>query len=514
MLLRSTDRGKRWSVAYRALTTLSSVTAARQSLLVLLSDSDAVAESTDDGKTWQSEERMRSRLQTNPLPPTPSPLPAGVLSICTLDSSMFACGEPGLLYISHDSMHSWQCLHSAAFADKKSLQIDFASRACGIISTEGNIYYTNDSALTWQESSISVAKSLTRFPALMLGERSWLVGVGNAIASTNDAGATYLYDTLPTSRTINSLTWRDKTFEEISIVTDSALYIAKPTDIRSASVGWSLPSDTNQHVLNAGWPNRYVGFVLVDSSSRKDTSLMSWDGLMRDTTVTLDTCSLYRTTDGGASWSAVLTATASLTAVACANGQRVFVCGERGAMLKSEDTGRTWSRVRTPTSHTLLAVRFLNDSTGFASGDSGTVLSTSSMMRIPGSVGRWWRSIAPEAISTNVATPYTSIAFADAHTMYVAGDGKVWRQTIRDPMPRIIWRGGRQEAQRGTLKVYPNPASNVLHVEGASAPVSVQDEFGQGYSTPGKNGAIDIASLPPGVYYITDGQRRARFVKE
>jgi hypothetical protein len=64
-----------------------------------------------------------------------------------------------------------------------------------------------------------------------------------------------------------------------------------------------------------------------------------------------------------------------------------------------------------------------------------------------------------------------------------------------------------------SLEVYPNPARDVLHVE-ASGSVQVLDALGRAYALPNHDGTLDVSQLPVGVYYISDGKQRARFVKE
>jgi hypothetical protein len=126
--------------------------------------------------------------------------------------------------------------------------------------------------------------------------------------------------------------------------------------------------------------------------------------------------------------------------------------------------------------------------------------------------------MTPVPIALHPATRYTSIASADAHTVFIAGDDSagahVWRTTLRDPMPRVKMHWGPREEKASPLRVYPNPASTVLHVEGSVGPLSVLDEFGQTYPAQMMDGALDVSSLSPGVYFVTDGKRKTRFVKE
>ncbi len=62
--------------------------------------------------------------------------------------------------------------------------------------------------------------------------------------------------------------------------------------------------------------------------------------------------------------------------------------------------------------------------------------------------------------------------------------------------------------------IYPNPATNVLNLESPSGNISILDPLGRNYSVPRNGNTLDISSLPSGVYFVSDGVSRAKFVKE
>src|SRR5438105_14845632 len=99
---------------------------------------------------------------------------------------------------------------------------------------------------------------------------------------------------------------------------------------------------------------------------------------MRDTTISTDTSTIFRMTDGGATSTSVATGLAGLRSLIALTPRRAFAAGDRGAMYRTEDSGTTWQKVRLPTMQSINAIRFVNDSLGFAIGDSGVVLQTQS----------------------------------------------------------------------------------------------------------------------------------------
>jgi hypothetical protein len=62
--------------------------------------------------------------------------------------------------------------------------------------------------------------------------------------------------------------------------------------------------------------------------------------------------------------------------------------------------------------------------------------------------------------------------------------------------------------------VFPNPATRLLHVHATTGSSKVFDAVGRAYAVPNHDGTLDVSSLPAGVYYVSEGTQRARFVKE
>jgi photosystem II stability/assembly factor-like uncharacterized protein len=61
---------------------------------------------------------------------------------------------------------------------------------------------------------------------------------------------------------------------------------------------------------------------------------------------------------------------------AALNGHAVIAVGERGAIVRSVDSGETWESISTPTHATLTGISFANTETGWAVGHDGVILNT------------------------------------------------------------------------------------------------------------------------------------------
>jgi Secretion system C-terminal sorting domain/BNR/Asp-box repeat len=71
-----------------------------------------------------------------------------------------------------------------------------------------------------------------------------------------------------------------------------------------------------------------------------------------------------------------------------------------------------------------------------------------------------------------------------------------------------------QEPSPTTLSVFPNPATSSITLSSTNGPISILDPLGRVYKVPQSGNMLDISSLPSGVYFITDGYSRSKFVKE
>jgi Secretion system C-terminal sorting domain/BNR/Asp-box repeat len=65
-----------------------------------------------------------------------------------------------------------------------------------------------------------------------------------------------------------------------------------------------------------------------------------------------------------------------------------------------------------------------------------------------------------------------------------------------------------------TLEIFPNPATNTIAITNSSGAITVTDPLGRNYDLKRTGNALDVSALPSGVYFISDGQSQAKFVKE
>ncbi len=62
--------------------------------------------------------------------------------------------------------------------------------------------------------------------------------------------------------------------------------------------------------------------------------------------------------------------------------------------------------------------------------------------------------------------------------------------------------------------LYPNPAMNILNFVSSAVIISILDPLGRSYEVRRNGNVLDISLLPSGVYFLSDGHSRSKFIKE
>lgn len=113
----------------------------------------------------------------------------------------------------------------------------------------------------------------------------------------------------------------------------------------------------------------------------------------------------------------VYTANFYLTDMYCLNADTVFVCGDRGKLLRTTDGGTTWQKDSLPTKFNLTSVIMRNSGIGYCSGDSGTFFQTTNY-------GNNWSKI-----STNIKDNLNNLKFYNDSCGYESMGSSIFRTT-------------------------------------------------------------------------------------
>ena len=461
---------------------------------LMLDDSSNILLSHDNGASWRRVFPLKNEY------------PCKLHGVALAGGVCYSVGEPGLIYASDSMCTHWRQLHTAPFqvdtaAHRNYSCIDFFSAASGAIAAGNRMYITRDSGTTWSETTLADTDSVSS--VVMLSDTTVLAGGPRGLHQFGVLNPISFAGNAP----VLQMGWVNKDAGSLFILTDSSIYFSDPS--LEQPVQQLLSLTPGEHARAASFPNKYIGYLLTDSATRSIDSTA-------DSVILRDTCSVYRTTDGGGTWSQILHGAPGLRKIFFSSPEHGFVCGEsagrHGNMHYTEDSGSTWPWMVFPSRHTLHDVRFINDSMGYAVGDSGTVVAARSR-------GRWWRAVPPEPSFRKPLPAYTSIAFADSKTVYVLGQNRLFRQHIPDPM--APWRFRRRSSPKITLRVavIPNPSAGSVRItvtSGNSQPtaitqptLSICDLSGRvilhevEISTEGSNtwsGRAELSDFPPGVY--------------
>jgi hypothetical protein len=106
----------------------------------------------------------------------------------------------------------------------------------------------------------------------------------------------------------------------------------------------------------------------------------------------------------------------------------------------------------------------------------------------------------------------TSLAVKDSMLYAGTSDSGIWQHSLSKIIPIGIVAPPASMADAVTI--YPNPSTNSITITSSIGPISILDPLGRSYDVRQAGNTLDISSLPSGVYFVSDGCTRAKFVKK
>ena len=203
-------------------------------------------------------------------------------------------------------------------------------------------------------------------------------------------------------------------------------------------------------------------------------------------------------------------------------GYTNLLCRNRWSRLiirRSDDYGQTWRILK---DFGPLQDSFYNDiapyGDGYICGDlSRLYVQTDTGMFVSTDRGVTWTYDGGPTYINNFSSDrfYSSKGVTIAGLTFSYGgfggideDGGLWEEIW--PQAGVA----EQESYSNTLSIFPNPAANSITVESVAGPISILDPLGRSYAVPMNGNALDVSSLPSGVYFVSDGVSRTKLVKE
>ncbi|MFB0516874.1 MAG: YCF48-related protein [Candidatus Neomarinimicrobiota bacterium] len=287
------------------------------------------------------------------LNPFSQPPGNGLLAVDFVDTNHgWAVGEWGIILCTSNGGASWEVQQNHT-SDAHLIDIDFADALNGkALGAEGTLLHTKDGGLTWSGTDIPTEASPLDI-VFINHSVGWLVGTEGLVLCTSDKGQNWQAQSTP--------------------VGSSAHFTA--VDFVDSSNGWIIGCQgTILHTSNGGqdwllqtsgmdWALRDVDFVDQQNGWIVGTSL--------------DTSGTLRTTDGGLTWQV---AGPEGVAIHAASAQDTWIAareGYVGGLIKhTGDGGQTWEQQASNTENYLNDVVFIDETTGWAVGDRGTIIHT------------------------------------------------------------------------------------------------------------------------------------------
>jgi photosystem II stability/assembly factor-like uncharacterized protein len=200
--------------------------------------------------------------------------------------------------------------------------VDFAGGTGYAAGNFGTVLRTDDSGVNWVGLPTGTTATFTQVQAI--DADSVVAGGGCALRRSDDAGATWR----PLSAVPSNC---DATVRSFSFVTEQT--------------GWVLRSDGSVGRTDDGGATFATRAALPGSAATGGTLVPADIAMVSDTTgYALAGGTLYRTTDGTATWEQAATAAVGLGGL-FADGDTAYAVGDNNTILKSTNTGASWTPI-------------------------------------------------------------------------------------------------------------------------------------------------------------------------
>jgi photosystem II stability/assembly factor-like uncharacterized protein len=381
----------------------------------------------------------------------------------------------------------WQRISPSSIGENIGSIFAFGSNI--FVSTDTDVFRTTDDGLDW--SSASLRDSVGVAGSFASVGSDVFYGSGTGVCISTDSG---------TSWKLSSLNRKGpEAVLGLASIDDARLFAASDWDnlVYSDDFGstWYLASTNigTSHFHNV----KTVG-NLVFAQGEGDVEFNHTGGVVRSS-------------DEGNSWQRV--ALQNNVVDYGGIGDRFFFSGGDSSFYESDDNGLTWKA----------RPEALPDSVGFACFLSyKSIIFAGSYPGVYLSVDTGITWVSKEDGLPSAAQGIVSLAIHDNYLFAGTVDSGVWRAPLSDFNQSIVGGNGATNSAY-ILRIFPNPSSSVLQILGGQAgTIHLFDLMGRERMNAtiivgdSKNGTatLDVSSLPPGMYFVSDGHSQTKFVKE
>jgi hypothetical protein len=184
------------------------------------------------------------------------------------------------------------------------------------------------------------------------------------------------------------------------------------------------------------------------------------------------------------------------------------------AMARSTDLGADWTELPLPSNIKIVPYPYItaiNAKTIVIAGKDSSEEIIMSTDR-----GATWQA---DTVPLDNGMPYsviTAVGISGSGRVFasIATDSNFEGSTVFAYLEKVSSGVAPAVSTPANFTLYPNPATNILNIAPSSGTISISDPLGRSYVVPRNGNTLDISTLPSGVYFISDGVSRAKFVKE
>lgn len=303
----------------------------------------------------------------------------------------------GRTFTSIDSGTSWQeqTIGAQGYFHSITGLWFFDSRQGVAIGEDGTIKRTLDGGQTWVSSVAASSSGGWRRLQFMADGIGWVLGDLGAIYRSTDKGNTWVATASQTSNSAANLA----DFHFINAYNGWAVKgYPSGEDGQKASIFRTTDGGVSWSPVNG--TGEYSGLSSIRFADGNTGVAVGRGGLV------------LVTTDGGASWSARSSGvTADLTGLTFIDSSTAIAVGDQGTIVRSTDRGLTWKQIPAVSRWYLSDVQFLSPKLGWAVGSEGTVLATRDG-------GLSW-SVQSSSSNSN----FSSVFFVNEQTGWIGGSG-------------------------------------------------------------------------------------------
>ena len=296
------------------------------------------------------------------------------------------------------SQYGWHQLNSGATNNLHGVKF-YSANFGMVVGENGKILRTTNGGLNW--FSGTVVSSLAMYKLAYVDSLRWtIVGQNGLILYSSNAGSSWNVN----GTAGVSVNLADIQFVKTEGVTSDTGYIAgvNGTLLRTTNGGvtWSqVPVITSNNLYFVHFVGQNTGFVGGYNVAIKTTNAgVNWttvtpapnmelsradfkdsdNGIIVGGTDISNDGVIYRTSNGGANWSEYLTPFEALKSVIYLTNGNISIVGNNGIILMSYTNGNNWEIQTSPVTTFLRDSYFVDTSTAYAVGNSGTIIKTTS----------------------------------------------------------------------------------------------------------------------------------------